>query len=104
VNSDELDADFTEIRILESIPRLPVTKGFYAKCQDLFDNWPTIGRLYMREHDSKPDTDEDGWEHATARSCSTYELEGRDTLWLQILRLFVAKSERQRVIKDISQD
>ncbi len=76
VNSDHLDADFIEQRILESLQRLPITKGFCIKCQELFDNWPTLGRSSLREHDSKPDQDEEGWEHAVARSCSTYELEG----------------------------
>jgi len=76
VNSDELDADFIEQQILESTSRLPITKGFCIKCQDLFDNWPTLGRSSLREHDSEPDRDEEGWEHAVARSCSTYELEG----------------------------
>ena len=76
VNSDELDADFIEQRIFESIPKLLITKGFCIKCQDLFDNWPTLGRSSLREHNSEPDDDEEGWEHAVARSCSTYELEG----------------------------
>jgi hypothetical protein len=75
VNSDELDTDFIERRILESIPRLPITKGFCIKCQDLLDDWPTLGGSSLIEHDSKP-TDEEGWEHAVARSCGTYELEG----------------------------
>ena len=76
VNSDELDADFVEQRIRELAPKAFATKGFCAKCQDLFDNWPTLGGSSTREHDSKPDPDEDGWEHAVARSCSTFELEG----------------------------
>ncbi|KAE9374152.1 HET-domain-containing protein [Stipitochalara longipes BDJ] len=76
VNSDELNADFIEQQILESIPRLPIIKGFCIKCQDLFDNWPTLGRSSLREHDSKPEPDEEGWEYAVARPCTTYELEG----------------------------
>ncbi|KAF4634273.1 hypothetical protein G7Y89_g3830 [Cudoniella acicularis] len=74
-NSDDLDADFIEQRIRESAPGAPITKGFCSKCQVLFDNWPTLGRSSMREHDSKPDQDEDGWEYAVARDCSTFELE-----------------------------
>jgi len=76
VNSDDLDTDFVEQRIRESTPKAPVTKGVCPKCQDLFDNWPTLGGSSTREHDSKPDPDEDGWEHAVARSCTTFELEG----------------------------
>jgi hypothetical protein len=74
VEPDELDSDFIEQRILDSIPTLPVTKGFCTKCQDLFDNWPTVGRLSLIDHDSEP-TDEEGWEHVVTRSCSTYEVE-----------------------------
>lgn len=76
VNSDKLDVDFVERRILESILGLSATKGFCIKCQDLFDNWPTIGRSSLRVHDSKPDIDIEGWEQTVARPCSTYELEG----------------------------
>jgi len=76
VNSDDLDTDFVEQRIRESTPKAPVTKGVCAKCQDLFENWPTLGGSSTREHDSEPDHDEDGWEHAVARSCTTFELEG----------------------------
>lgn len=76
VNSDKLDADFVEQRIRESAPKAPVTNGFCASCQDLFDNWPTLGGSSTREHDSKPDPDEDGWECTNARLCSTFELEG----------------------------
>jgi hypothetical protein len=76
VSSDELDADFVEQRIQESTPKDLVTKGFCAKCQHLFDNWPTLGDSSTKEHDSGPDPDKDGWENAAARSGSTFELEG----------------------------
>jgi len=76
VNSDELDADFIEQRILESVSRLAITKGFCNNCQDIFDNWPTLSSSSLREHNSEPDGDDEGWEHAVARSYSTYELEG----------------------------
>ena len=76
VNSDELDPDFVEQRIQELAPKDPVTKGFCAKCQDLFDNWPTLGDSSTREHESERDPDKDGWEHVVARPCSTFELEG----------------------------
>jgi hypothetical protein len=75
VDSDELDAEFVEQRINESAPNAPIIKGFCAKCQSLLAHWPTIGDSSTREHDSEPDSGE-GWEHAVARSCSTFELEG----------------------------
>lgn len=75
VNSDELDADFVEQQIRESLPKAQVMKGFCTKCQDLFDNWPTIGGSSTRNHDSKPVPG--GWEHDIAQSySSTFELEG----------------------------
>ena len=76
VNSDKLEANFVEQRIRESTPKAPITGGFCAKCQDLFDNWPTLDDSSARERDSKPDTDQDRWEYAITRSCSTFELEG----------------------------
>ena len=39
VSSDKLDVGLVESRVLETIPKLPVTSGFCMKCQDLFDNW-----------------------------------------------------------------
>jgi hypothetical protein len=80
VNSDELDADFVEERIRESAPESPVTNGFCAKCQNLFNNWPLIGGSSSGQHDSNSDdsnsdSDKDGWEHAVAWSRSTFELE-----------------------------
>lgn len=74
VNSDDLDVDFIEQRIQEAAPISLATKQFCAKCKDLFDNWPTIGGSSTRGHDSKPEPG--GWEHAIARSCNTFELEG----------------------------
>jgi hypothetical protein len=76
VNSDKLDESFVEQRILESTLGLSVTKGFCIKCQDLFDNWPTLGHSSPSTQDSEPNHDDEGWEHTVARSCSTYELEG----------------------------
>ncbi|KAE8448134.1 hypothetical protein EG329_009738 [Mollisiaceae sp. DMI_Dod_QoI] len=75
VKSDELDADFVEQRIRELAPEAPNTQGFCTKCQCLFDNWPTIGGSSTREHDSRPDPNGGGWEHAVARPCNTFELE-----------------------------
>lgn len=75
VDSDELDAKFVEQRIKESTPNVPIVKGFCAKCQSLFDHWPTIGDSSTRVHNSKPSPD-GGWEHTVARPCNTFELEG----------------------------
>ncbi|KAF2806782.1 uncharacterized protein BDZ99DRAFT_523356 [Mytilinidion resinicola] len=75
VNSDDLDADFVEQQIRDSAPKGPITKGFCAKCEDLFNDWPTLGGSSTREYSSKPDPDAEGWEHGVARSWSTYELE-----------------------------
>lgn len=74
VISDELDQDFIEQRIQEGAPKSLTTERFCAECKSLFDNWPTIGGSSTREHDSKPEPG--GWEHAVARSCTTFELEG----------------------------
>ena len=74
VDSDELDAKFVEQRIKESTPNSPFVKGFCAKCQSLFDHWPTIGDSSTKVHDSEPSPD-GGWEHTVARPCSTFELE-----------------------------
>ncbi|KFY10911.1 hypothetical protein V492_04782 [Pseudogymnoascus sp. VKM F-4246] len=74
VDSDDLDVKFVEQRIKESAPKAPIAKGFCAKCQSLFDHWPTLGDSSTRKNGSKPTPDE-GWEHAVARSCSTFELE-----------------------------
>jgi hypothetical protein len=73
---DELDVDFVEQCIRETTPRPTLANTFCAKCQDLFDHWPTIGGSSTRNHDSLPEPENDGWEHASARSCSTFELEG----------------------------
>lgn len=73
VISDELDEDFVEQRILESLPN-PISGRFCTKCQELFDDWPTLGGSSTREHDSKPDS-ENGWEHAAVRPCNSFELE-----------------------------
>lgn len=78
VNPDKLDEDFVEQRIQETAPKALATKGFCAKCQDLFDNWPTLGASSTREHNSKPEPG--GWEHAAVRPCSTFELEGSTRL------------------------
>ncbi|KFZ02239.1 hypothetical protein V500_00347 [Pseudogymnoascus sp. VKM F-4518 (FW-2643)] len=81
VDSDELDAKFVEQRIKESTPNVPIVKGFCAKCQSLFDHWPTIGDSSTKVDDSKPSPD-GGWhhtvarQHTVARPCSTFELEG----------------------------
>ena len=75
VDSDEPDADFTEQRILESMSTLRIRNGFCIMCQDLFNNWPTLGRSSFRDQNSKPEIGKGRWEHAVARSCSTYELE-----------------------------
>jgi hypothetical protein len=74
VVSDELDVKFVEQRIQESGPRAPIVNGFCAKCQNLFDHWPTIGGSSTREHDSEPTSDW-GWERTIALSCSTFGLE-----------------------------
>lgn len=74
VHSDELDDEFVEQRIKESASNDPIVKGFCVICQSLFDHWPTLGDSSTRQHDSEPTTDK-GWEHAVARSCSTFELE-----------------------------
>ncbi len=76
VNSDELDADFVEQRIRELTPEALAAKGFCAKCQNLFGEWPTLGPSSTRGHDSKPEPDKNGYYHTIARSCSTFELEG----------------------------
>lgn len=75
VEADELDPDFVEQRIQESTPKSIVGKGFCIKCQELFNNWPTLGDSSNRQHDSKPDPVEKGWEKTVARSISTFELE-----------------------------
>ncbi|OBT98380.1 hypothetical protein VE01_03104 [Pseudogymnoascus verrucosus] len=74
VDSDELDAKFVEQRIKESALNVLIVNRFCAKCQSLFDHWPTLGDSSTREHDSGPSPD-GGWEHAVARPCSTFELE-----------------------------
>ncbi|KAF7956151.1 hypothetical protein EAE96_005071 [Botrytis aclada] len=73
VASDELDEDLVEQRILDSATT-PILGKFCIKCQELFDNWPTLGNSSTREYDSKPGPEE-GWEHAAVRPCSSLELE-----------------------------
>lgn len=48
---------------------------FCTKCTQLFDNWPTLGGLSTRTYGSRPGS-EGGWEHTSATSYSTFELEG----------------------------
>jgi hypothetical protein len=76
LNSDELDAAFVEQQVKKRAPKDPATGGFCAKCRGLFEDWPTLGDSSTRDHDSEPDPDQKGWEHATAVSYSTFELEG----------------------------
>jgi hypothetical protein len=78
VESDELNPGFIEQRIHESTPTVPFTNGFCAKCQGLFDNWPTLGSSSKRTHETQAADfpGDKGWETAVARSCSTFELEG----------------------------
>lgn len=73
VASDELDEDLIEQRISNSATT-PILGRFCIKCQELFDNWPTLGNSSTREHDSEPGS-EHGWEHAAVRPCSSFELE-----------------------------
>lgn len=75
VQADDLDPNFVEQRIQEATPKSIVGKGFCIKCQELFDDWPTVGGSSSRQHDSKPDPFEKGWETTVARSISTFELE-----------------------------
>jgi hypothetical protein len=78
VESDDLDLEIVEKLIQKSIPTAPLTNGFCSKCQETFDNWPTLGSSSTRIHESKPvDFPNDkGWETAVARPCSTFEIEG----------------------------
>ncbi|TGO39312.1 hypothetical protein BHYA_0056g00230 [Botrytis hyacinthi] len=77
VASDKLDKDSFERRVLD-LEKSPILGRFCIKCQELFDNWPTLGNSSTREHDSKPGPGE-GWEHAAVRPCSMFEL-GASTL------------------------
>lgn len=75
VQNDELDPNIVEQRIQHSAPVSIIGKRFCIKCQELFDDWPTLGDSSNRQHDSKPHPHEKGWEHTAARSISTFELE-----------------------------
>lgn len=78
VNTDELDLDLIEQRVQQSTPTTPLTNGFCSKCQEMFDNWPTLGISPKMTHESKPADfpHGEGWETAVVRPCSTFELEG----------------------------
>ncbi|THV50641.1 hypothetical protein BGAL_0142g00220 [Botrytis galanthina] len=73
VASDELDEDLFDRRVLD-IKTAPILGRFFIKCQELFDNWPTLGNSSTRKHDSEPGPGE-GWEHTAVRPCSLFELE-----------------------------
>ncbi|KAF7893886.1 hypothetical protein EAF00_007400 [Botryotinia globosa] len=73
LDSDELDEDSFEQRILDSAAT-PILGRFCVKCQELFDDWPTLGNSSTREYGSEPGS-EDGWEHTAVRPCSLFELE-----------------------------
>ncbi|KAF7885879.1 uncharacterized protein EAF02_004388 [Botrytis sinoallii] len=73
VASDKLDKDLFERRVLD-LKITPILGRFCIKCQELFDDWPTLGDSSTREHDSEPGS-EGGWEHTAVRPCSLFELE-----------------------------
>ncbi|KAF7918622.1 hypothetical protein BELL_0212g00190 [Botrytis elliptica] len=73
VVSDKLDKDLFERRVLD-LKTTPILGRFCVKCQELFDNWPTLGDSSTREHDSERGS-EGGWEHTAVRPSSLFELE-----------------------------
>ncbi|KAI9642444.1 hypothetical protein NHQ30_009249 [Ciborinia camelliae] len=75
VSSDELDEDFVERQIQESQPS-HVIRGICTKCQNLFDNWPTLDNSSTVENYSVPCQERWAWKHTVSqRSSSTFELE-----------------------------
>ncbi|TGO55041.1 hypothetical protein BOTNAR_0253g00190 [Botryotinia narcissicola] len=72
VASDELDEDSFERHVLD-LETAPILGRFCIKCQELFDNWPTLGSSSTREYGSQPGPG--GWEHTAVRPCNSFELE-----------------------------
>lgn len=74
VVSDKLDEDSFERRAL-NLEITPIPGRFCIKCQELFDNWPTLGDSSTTRHDSKPVPGPGGSEHTAVRPCTLFELE-----------------------------
>ncbi|KAF7939244.1 uncharacterized protein EAE97_007324 [Botrytis byssoidea] len=96
LDSDELDEDSSEKRILDSAAT-PILGRFCLECQELFDNWPTLGNSSTREHDSKPGS-EDGWEHTAVRPCSLFKLEASTRAGCKFCALMIQRLKDEELL------
>ncbi|KAF5868230.1 putative heterokaryon incompatibility protein [Botrytis fragariae] len=97
VDSDELDEDSFEQRI-SNLAATPILGRFCIKCQELFDNWPTLGNSSTREHDSKPGS-EGGWEHTAVRPCNSFELEASTRVGCKFCAFLIQRLKDRKLIE-----
>ncbi|TGO19780.1 hypothetical protein BTUL_0002g00230 [Botrytis tulipae] len=97
VASDKLDKDLFERRKSE-MKTAPILGRFCIKCQELFDNWPTLGNSSTREHDSEPGP-EDGWEHTATRPCSLFELEASTQAGCKFCAFLIQRLKDRRLLE-----
>ncbi|TGO48251.1 hypothetical protein BCON_0246g00200 [Botryotinia convoluta] len=96
VASDKLDKDLFEKRILDSAT-IPILGRFCIKCQEIFDNWPTLGNYSTREHDSEPGP-EDGWEHIAVSLCSSFEIESSTRAGCKFCALLIQRLKDKKLL------
>ncbi|TEY43180.1 hypothetical protein BOTCAL_0376g00120 [Botryotinia calthae] len=97
VASDALDEDLIEQRISNSATT-PILGRFCVKCQELFDNWPTLGNSSTREYNSKPGP-EKGCEHTAVRPCSSSELEVSTRAGCKFCALLVQRLKDEELLE-----
>ncbi|KAF2846354.1 HET-domain-containing protein [Plenodomus tracheiphilus IPT5] len=75
--SDQLDEDTIKTCIAELAEEVPVANGFCSDCQHLFNNWPDLGDLEVKDPGTGLNWVGSGadWKHTVAKECHTLVIE-----------------------------